>query len=34
MANKQGLLHFLDQHVFDPILKASLKVMGKPMRGN
>lgn len=23
MANKQELLHFLDQHVFDPILKAS-----------
>lgn len=23
MATKQELLHFLDQHVFDPILKAS-----------
>jgi hypothetical protein len=23
MANKQELLHFLDQHVFNPILKAS-----------
>ena len=23
MANKQELLHFLDQHVFDPILHAS-----------
>ncbi len=23
MANRQGLLHFLDQHVFDPILRAS-----------
>lgn len=23
MANKQELLHFLDQHVFDPILRAS-----------
>jgi hypothetical protein len=23
MANKQQLLHFLDQHVFNPILKAS-----------
>src|SRR5438270_7739595 len=25
MANKQQLLHFLDQHVFNPILKASPK---------
>jgi hypothetical protein len=25
MANKQELLHFLDQHVFNPILKASAK---------
>jgi len=25
MANKQELLHFLDQHVFNPILKASPK---------
>jgi hypothetical protein len=23
MANKQELLHFLDQHVFNPILQAS-----------
>lgn len=23
MANKQELVHFLDRHVFDPILKAS-----------
>jgi hypothetical protein len=26
MANKQELLHFLDQHVFNPILKASQKI--------
>lgn len=25
MANKQQLLHFLDQHVFNPILKAKPK---------
>ncbi len=25
MANKEQLLHFLDQHVFNPILKASPK---------
>jgi hypothetical protein len=25
MANKQQLIHFLDQHVFNPILKASPK---------
>lgn len=23
MANREELLHFLDQHVFDPILRAS-----------
>jgi len=28
MANKQELLHFLDQHVFNPILKASPKGKG------
>lgn len=29
MANKQELLHFLDQHVFNPILKASSKGHGE-----
>jgi hypothetical protein len=28
MANKQQLLQFLDQHVFNPILKASAKGKG------
>jgi hypothetical protein len=32
MANKQELLHFLDQHVFNPILKASPRE--KAMRTN
>ena len=30
MENKQELLHFLDQHVFNPILKASPKSKGGP----
>jgi hypothetical protein len=29
MASKQGLLHLLDRHVFDPILRASADAYGE-----